>query len=145
MVLWLKAFAYYVVAATAGATCAVFLSILTVLPFASTDDNPGIALLWFMVLLGEATLVIPLALGITGEFLQRSLQARPFKWSRALGRFACGIHIAAGPFYFAVFVWPFRSDARPRYWSSIEVLTCGVSAVSAYYALRLSEASQRIA
>jgi hypothetical protein len=117
----------------------IILSILTVLPFVPAgDDAPGNGLLWFLVIVGEASLLVPFSLGVTAELIQRKIQRRPFRWSKALLRFACALPIAIGPAYAVLFVMPYIDSRRPVFWEGKEIVAYGVSAASAYFALRIA-------
>jgi hypothetical protein len=137
MLFWLKTMIYYVLAAITAFLCSILLSFLSVLPFGSAgDDSPVLGILWFFLLIGEGSLLVPLSLGITAEAVQKTADGRRFKWSRALLRFACAIPIAAGPVYLAI-VLMFREDARPHFWIYKEIFAWMVTVAFAYLALRI--------
>ena len=142
MLFWFKTIICYVLATITVAFFAIVLSLITMFFFTSPgDDSPALGLLWILVLVIEASLLIPLGLSITAELLQRSVKTGTSYWKNALRRFVYALPIAAGPTYFIVCVLPFREDARPQFWISKEIVACVVTAVSAYFALRISKSS----
>jgi hypothetical protein len=62
------------------------VSLLSVMPGAG-DDSPGLGILWFLVFVAEASLLIPLSLGIAAEVIDRRAQLRRFQWPRVFLRF----------------------------------------------------------
>lgn len=111
------------------------ISVLATLPFAQPDDDLGIGFLWASIFAVVASLLLPLCLGITAEFIQRKLLARRFTWSKALLRSLMVLPIAVGPAYVAVFV----GSRRPAHWVEIEILFYSLSAALACIALRIQK------
>jgi hypothetical protein len=132
------AIAGYVSATVVSIFLAFVLSFLTVFAMnGGRDDSPGLGLLWIVVLSAEASLLTSLGLGLTAEFIERKVQVRPFRWSKALLRSLLALPIAIGPIYSEFYVRPFVEDHRPVHYSAKEVILYCVSGLFAYMALRI--------
>ena len=142
MLFWLITLGRYFLAALAALFFSVILSVMSTLLFARPGDDSyteaAFGFLWFLVFSAEAGLIIPLSLAITAELVERRVQVRRFKWSKALSRFLIALPIGVGPVYAAVFVIPFVDSRRPAHWAPKEVLFYCLSGVFAYFALRIT-------
>jgi hypothetical protein len=136
MQFWLTTVVRYLLATFAALLLSLVVSFLATLPFAHPDDDLGIGILWILILASVTSLCLPLCLGITAELIQRKVLARSFMWSKALLRSLAAFPIAVGPVY-AVSVAGLVISARPTHWVEKEILLFGLSAASAYIALRI--------
>jgi hypothetical protein len=135
---WLATVVRYLLAAFAALLFSLVISVLATLPFAHPDDDLGIGFLWVLIFALVAGLSVPLCLGITAELIQRKVLARSFMWSNAFLRSAIALPIAVGPVY-AVSVTGLVEGGRPTHWVEKEILLYGLSAASAYIALRIKK------
>ena len=138
MLFWLTTIARYVLSGFAAFLLSIAISFAVILPFAK-DDSPGLGFLWFMVLIPAASLLIPLSLGTTAELIQREVLSRRFTWANALLRSLAALPIAVGPVYTATSVFPYVGSRRPTHWVEKEIFLYGLSAVFAYFALRIKK------
>ncbi len=135
---WLTTVGRYVLAALAGLITSIAISLFILRINFGNDDSPVLGLLWVIVSVLSASLLIPLCLGITAEFIQRKTLARRFKWSRAFLRSLLALPIMAGPLY-AAWALPHVESSRPTHWIEKEVLLCCVSALFAYLSLKIKK------
>jgi hypothetical protein len=136
---WVTTTVRYLLVACVAFLSSIVISFVATVPFAGEGDDLGIGFLWFLIFVPFASLLIPLCLGITAELIQRSVSLRPFAWSKALLRSLIALPIAVGPVYAATSVAPYIRDRRPTHWPEKEILLFGVSAVFAYFALRIRQ------
>jgi hypothetical protein len=133
---WLATVVRYLLAVFVALLLSMVVSVLATLLVAHPDDDLGIAFLWILICAWVAILSVPLCLGIAAELIQRKVLARRFTWSKALLRSLLALPIAVGPLYAAVYV-SFVGSRRPTHWVGKEILLYGLSAASAYGALRI--------
>ena len=140
---WLNAVAGYLVAGLAALLLAGVTSVLITLPLARPDDttsnNAALGMLWFLLVLLQASLFVPLSLGVTAELVERKVQVRRFHWPKALWRSLIALPILVGPVYYFYFVDGYTSSARPERWGEKTAFLCCVSAAFAYRALRITK------
>lgn len=136
--------AKYVLAVAVAIPSVILISFLSVLPFAS-GGGPGAGILWFIVFVAEATLLIPISLGLTAEWIERRAQKRSFKWSRALGRSAGLLPAMLAPLYWMTSVAPFVDSRRPPHWVAKECILCLITVAFLYLSLRLRVARNNTA
>ena len=106
--------------------------------FLSNDENPVVGGLFSLLLfLPVGSLLVPLCLAITAELVERKVQSRAFSWPKVRPRFLVAIPMAIGPLYTALFVVMRLEDRRPPHWLETAVLLCCLSAVFAYFSLRI--------
>jgi hypothetical protein len=129
--------ARYVLAAISALVLSVILSLVTILPFSTPGDDLGISFLWMLVFSIETALFIPFSLALAAELVERGIQRRNFHWSKVLLRFVMALPILAEPAYALIAVAPFIESHRPSHWMIKEILLYCVSAVFAYFALRI--------
>jgi hypothetical protein len=141
VIFWLATVGRYLLAAFAAVLLALVISFLATLFFANAGDDLGIGFLWAIIFASVASLCLPLSLGITAELIQRKVLARRFMWSKALLRSLMALPIAVGPAYVAVFV----GSRRPSHWVEIEIPFYGLSAASAFMALRIRKQPLQLA
>jgi MFS family permease len=133
---WIISLAFYVLAVLVALVSTVVSSFLSVLPFAS-DDSPALGFLRGLIFLAEVCILFPLCIGITAELLERRRQQRRARWGNLLWRFPCALLILTGPLYAILFVFGTVEDHRPTLWPLKEVLWSSLSAVAAFFALRI--------
>ena len=141
MFLWIKTVALYILIALGAFALAFALSIFSVLPLA-TDDSLGVVFLWAILLLFEASILVPLSLALTAELVERKAQRRSFSWVRALARFALALVIMAGPLYHFLYVQPYIENRRPQHYRAIEFALYCLSCAFAFLALRIRRSSR---
>jgi len=135
---WLTTVGRYVFAALVGLITSIAISLFILRVNFGNDDSPALGLLWVIASILSASLLIPLCLGITAEFIQRKELARRFKWSKAFLRSLLALPIMVGPLY-AAWVLPHVKSNRPTHWTEKEVLLCCVSALFAYLSLKIKK------
>jgi hypothetical protein len=135
---WLKTITRYALTAIAAFLSSIVLSFLTILPFVPKDDDaPGGGIVLILLVVFEASLLIPLSLAVTAEMIQRKIQARRFQWSKALSRYLLALPVAIGPVYATIWVAPLMESYRPTHYLLKEAFFYCVSGIFAFFALRI--------
>jgi len=134
---WIITIARYLLAALVAFLMSIVLSFISIFPWARIDDSPGLGILWILVFILEASLLIPLSLGLTAELVERKVHARRFKWSKALSRSLLALPMVVGPVYSVVWVHFYVESRRPTHWFWKEIFFYCLSAFFAYFALRI--------
>ena len=135
---WVRTITRYVLTAIAVFLSSIVLSFISILPFVSKDDDsPGTGILLILVIVLEASLLIPLSLAITAELIQRKIQVRRFQCSKALSRYLLSLPITIGPIYAAIWVAPYQESYRPTHYVLKEAFFYFVSGIFAFLALRI--------
>jgi hypothetical protein len=93
------------------------------------DDSPGLGILWFLVFVAEASLLIPLSLGIAAEVIERRAQLRRFQWPRVFLRFLLPPPIVVGSLCTAVWIMPYIQSRRPTHWVEKDIFLFCLSGV----------------
>jgi hypothetical protein len=139
MGLWLITFALYLFALIAAIMLSVVASFFSTLPWVK-GDGPGNAFLWLFMFVGEAALLVPICLAITGELVERKVQKRVFQWPRAVIRFALAFFIGTGPIVTFI-IWATAPSSRLKSSTVWEIATFCISGVFVYFALRIRKVS----
>ena len=138
MFFWLITITRYFLVAVVACLLSLVISFFVMGLFLSNNENPVVGGVFsFFLFLPMGGLLVPLCLAITAELVERKVQSRDFSWSKVRGRFLVAIPMAIGPLYTALFVVMRVEDRRPAHWLETAVLLCCLSAVFAYFSLRI--------
>ena len=134
----LKVFLHYAAAIVLVLPLCVLTSLVTILPWVDGDsDSPVYGSLWAFIFIVEAALLVPVAIGISGELAERSRQQRRFQSKQAMIRCMFALLSEAGPLC-AVFFWGAAPttliEHRPTLLAGSWLITC----VAVIYAFRVS-------
>lgn len=138
MFFWLITITRYLLVAVVACFLSLGISFFVMGLFLSNDENPVVGGLFsFFLFLPMGSLLVPLCLAITAELVERKVQSRAFSWPKFRRRFLVAIPMTIGPLYTALFVVMLVEDRRPAHWLETTVLLCCLSAVFAYFSLRI--------
>jgi hypothetical protein len=130
---WVTTAVRYLLVASVAFLLSIAISIVAPMPFVREGD----AFLRALIFVPLAFLLVAISLGTTAELIQRSVSLGSFTWSKALLRSLMALPIAVGPVYAATSAAAYTVSRRPAHWAEKDFLLYGVSAVFAYFALRI--------
>ncbi len=137
---WLITAIRYLLGVFMAILVSIPVSLFSILPWVK-GDSPVYGLLWGFVFVVEAIVLTSLGIALTGELVERKVQSRHFRWALVSKRFFLALLMQIGP-VFSFYVWGIAPSRRPQHKLGLEILAYGMSALFAYYALRIKLKSQ---